>query len=222
MKGEIFPFGDREISWLSSRDPELGSFISRMKKPERKLFPDIFSGLVFHIISQQISVKAAETEWKRFQELFSPVTPENVRCYSPEEIQKAGTALRRAGYIRRIAEQLSDGTINWEALPEAGDNEFDDAAFVKEITKLPGVGEWTAEMILIHVLKRPDVINFKDLAVRRGMRMVYHVPAISREFREFQEPRPGFHTFDRPFKADGQAGAGITEDLPCENEVSGK
>lgn len=179
MKDEYFPFGERDISWLKNRDPQLGEVISKMGKPKRKLFPNIFSGLVFYIISQQISAKAAETEWKRFQELFSPVKPENIRRFTPEEIQKCGTTLRRAGYIRLIAEKLADNTIDVNSLIKADDEEF-----IKKITKLPGVGEWTAQMLLIHVLKRPNVISFKDMAVLRGMRVVYRVPDISREFFE--------------------------------------
>ena len=138
MKDEYFPFGEREISWLKNRDPQLGEVISKMGKPKRNLFPNIFSGLVFYIISQQISAKAAETEWKRFQELCSPV--------------------------KLIKE--------------------DDAEFIKKITKLPGVGEWTAQMLLIHMLKRPNVISFKDVAVLREMCMVYRVSYIRREFFE--------------------------------------
>lgn len=179
MREDFFPFGDREISWLKSRDPQLGTFISGMEKPKRKLLPDLFSGLIFYIISQQISAKAAETEWARFQELFSPVVPENICRFSPEELQKSGTTLRRAGYIRHVAEMCADGSVDLMALTRS-----DDAVFIREITKLPGIGEWTAQMLLIHVLERPDVISFKDLAVLRGMRMVYQVPEISREFFE--------------------------------------
>lgn len=95
-----------------------------MGKPKRNLFPNIFSGLVFYIISQQISAKAAETEWKRFQELCSPVKPENTRRFTPEKIQKCGTTLRRAGYIRLIAEKLADNTIDVNSLIKEDDAEF--------------------------------------------------------------------------------------------------
>jgi DNA-3-methyladenine glycosylase II len=179
MSEEYFPFGEREITWLQRRDPQLGAFISGMEKPKRKLLPDLFSGLIFYIISQQISAKAAETEWARFQKLFSPIVPKNICRFTPEKIQQSGTTLRRAGYIRQIAETLTDGSLDMTAIAGA-----DDAAFIREITRLPGIGEWTAQMLLIHVLKRPDVISFKDLAVLRGMRMVYQVPEISREFFE--------------------------------------
>ncbi len=182
MREEYFPFGEREITWLCSRDPELGAVISKMEKPRRKLLPDLFSGLVFCIISQQISAKAAETEWARFQEFFSPVTPETICRFTPEELQKCGTTRKRAGYICHIAELLSKGSVDVEALCKA-----DDATFIREISKLPGIGEWTAQMLLIHVLKRPDIISYRDLAVLRGMRMVYQVPDISREF--FEEKR---------------------------------
>ena len=103
----------------------------------------------------------------------------HIRGLSPEEIQRCGTTLRRAGYIWHIAAQLAEGTIDERALAQA-----EDAAFIREITRLPGIGEWTAQMLLIHVLKRPDVISFKDLAVLRGMRRGYQVPEISRAFFE--------------------------------------
>jgi len=103
MKEEYFPFGEREIAYLSKRDLELGLAISWMERPKRKLLPDLFSGLIFYVISQQVSAKAAETEWARFQDSFSPITPENTASFSAEEMQKVGITLRRAKSIQQIA-----------------------------------------------------------------------------------------------------------------------
>ena len=120
-------------------------------KTKKKAIARPFLWIDFLYYSQQISAKAAETEWTRFQELFSPIVPENICRFSPEEIQKTGTTRRRAGYVQRIAQQWE--TMDVESLIKA-----DDATFIKEISKLPGVGEWTVQMLLIHVLKRPKEI----------------------------------------------------------------
>ncbi|MGN1023559.1 MAG: DNA-3-methyladenine glycosylase family protein [Lachnospiraceae bacterium] len=190
MSAAWFPYGDREISELSQKDPVLGRVMASMERPQRKLLPDLFSGLIFFILFQQISAKAAETEWARFQEMFSPIVPEQICRFSPETLQKAGTTLRRAWYIRSIAEQLARGEPDVDSLTG-----LDDAAFVREISRLPGVGVWTAEMLQIHVLKRPNVISDRDLAIRRGMCMVYQVPKISRDFfRQKQETYSPFAT----------------------------
>ena len=85
MREAYIPFGEREILWLSSRDTQLGAAISKMENPKQKLLRDIFSGLVFFIL-QQISAKAAETEWIQFQRFFAPVVPENICRFTPEEI----------------------------------------------------------------------------------------------------------------------------------------
>lgn len=88
MKEEHFPFGEREIAYLSKRDPELGLAVSWMERPERKPLPGLFPGLIFYVISQRVSAKAAETEWARFQDPFSPSTPESIASFSAEEMQK--------------------------------------------------------------------------------------------------------------------------------------
>lgn len=182
MSAAYYPISPESIEWLCKHDPQLGTVIRRMDPPQRKLCPDFFSGLVFYVISQQISAKAADTEWCRFTELFGPVRPERIAELTPEEIQKCGTTLRRSGYILDIARQVASGRIDLQELASLPDNEF-----CKQVTKLPGIGAWTAQMLLIHALRRPDVISYGDLAILRGMRMVYQVPEISRE--QFEEYR---------------------------------
>lgn len=138
---------------------------------------------MFYVISQQISAKATATEWSRLQELYGPITAEHMVSLAPEEIQKCGTTLRRSGYILAIVHKAVSGHIDLDELSGLADDEF-----VRQIVRLPGIGEWTAQMLLVHVLCRPDIISFKDLAILRGMRMAYQVPKIGREeFERYRE-----------------------------------
>lgn len=183
MSAAFYPITEEAIEWLCSRDKELGSVIRQMDPPQRKLYPDLFSGLVFYVISQQISAKAAVTEWGRLQDLYGSITPEHMASLMPEETQRCGTTLRRSDYILAIAREIASGAIDLDELAGLPDDEF-----VRQIVRLPGIGEWTAQMLLVHVLCRPDVIAYKDIAILRGMRMVYQVPRIGRtEFERYRE-----------------------------------
>ncbi len=176
---ECFPIREEAVRWLSEGDPELGAVMREMDPPRRELFADLFSGLVFHVIAQQVSAKAARTEWERFQRMFGPVVPERIHGMKPAALQKAGITLRRAGYIVGIAERFASGSCDPDELAKLSDEDF-----CRQVTRLPGVGEWTAQMLLVHVLRRPDVISYGDLAILRGMRMVYQVPVVTREMFE--------------------------------------
>lgn len=183
MSAAIYPITEEAIEWLSSRDQELGAVMRRMDPPKRRLYPDLFSGLVFYVISQQVSAKAAATEWERLQAICGPITPERIVQMAPEEIQRCGTTLRRSDYILAIARDVASGNIDLEELAVLPDDEF-----TRQIVRLPGIGEWAAQTLLIHVLCRPDIISFKDMAILRGMRMVYQVPKIGRpEFERYRE-----------------------------------
>jgi len=185
MKEKYFPITEEEISYLCKRDTVFGAIITKMEKPNRELLPDFFSSLIFYIISQQISAKAAKTEWSRFQERFSPVTSEHIASLSPEEIQKCRTTLKRSVYIKKIAEQFVSGALNEEERIKKDDDEF-----CKELVKLPGIDFWTAQMILIHVLKRKDVISYQDIAIHREYTCkVYKVKGITKEQFEVLKQR---------------------------------
>lgn len=173
---EYFPYGEKEIAYLKKKDKKLGAIIDILGHPERPVIPDLFSGIVNSILSQQISTKAADTVWKRFKETFSPITPEHLEEVSDEVMQECGTTFRKVTYIKNISRLAAEGTIRMDELAALPDD-----AFCTELTKLPGIGKWTAEMLLIHSLLRPDVLSYGDLAILRGIRMVYHRRTITKE-----------------------------------------
>lgn len=173
---DFFPYGEKEIAYLQKKDKKLGAVMDLLGHPERPVIPDLFSGIVNSILAQQISTKAADTIWERFKEAFSPITPGHLCEISNETMQKCGTTFRKVSYIKNISRLASEGTIDMEKLAS-----LPDEIFCTELARLPGIGKWTAEMLLIHSLLRPDVLSYGDLAILRGLRMVYRHRTISKE-----------------------------------------
>ncbi|WP_017414968.1 DNA-3-methyladenine glycosylase family protein [Clostridium tunisiense] len=173
---EIFKYGAKEIEYLKKKDKKLGAAIEKIGIIERKINPDPFKALVSSIVSQQISTKAAETVWNRFTNVIGVVTPENIEKVSLEEIQGCGMSLRKVGYIKGIAEAAISGEVNFGEL-----NDLTDGEIIKKLSALKGVGVWTAEMLLIFSLCRPDVVSYGDLAIRRGMMNLYGLKELPKE-----------------------------------------
>ncbi|MFA7436261.1 MAG: DNA-3-methyladenine glycosylase 2 family protein [Bacilli bacterium] len=178
-----FGYSNKEIEYLKSRDPVLGKYIDTVGMIKRQTDPDIFKSLISSIISQQISIKAALTVEEKFINLVGKVNPNNINKVDVEAIQQCGMSLRKAGYIKGIAEDAINKTVDFDNLVNLSDEEV-----IKELIKLKGVGEWTAQMLLIHSLERPDVVSFKDLAIRRGMMKLYNLSTLSlEEFYEYKK-----------------------------------
>lgn len=183
-----FPYGFEEIQYLEGNDPALGNVIDRVGMIRREVIPDLFTALVFNIIGQQISPKAADTVWKRLQEKLGAITPESVAQATPDDIKCCGLSLRKASYIQVIAEMITRGQLNLEEVAVLPDDEF-----IKKMSALPGIGIWTAEMLLIFSLQRKDVVSFDDLAIRRGMMKVYGLEFLTKE--EFNRIRERYSPY---------------------------
>ncbi len=174
-----FKYGEKEISYLKNKDKKLAEVIEKVGLIERKTDPELFSTLVHHIVGQQISTKAQATIWERIKNSFGSVTPERVLNASVDEIRSFGISLRKVEYIKDFAEKVHTGEFDIEAAEKMEDDEL-----IKYLTTLKGVGVWTAEMILLFCLQRPNVFSFDDLAIKRGLRMVYHHRKIDRKLFE--------------------------------------
>ena len=164
-----FYYDEEAIRYLKAKDPILADIIDRIGPIERPIDADLFSALVNNIVGQQISMKAQETVWKRMLAAFGAITPENLFRASVEEIQQCGLSTRKATYIREAAEKVLSGEFDLEELKDMSDE-----AVLAELSQLRGIGKWTAEMLLIFSMGRQDVLSWDDLAIHRGLRMVYH------------------------------------------------
>ena len=170
-----FVYGDTEVAHLTGRDKRLGAAMERIGPLHREVETDLFSSVLHHIVGQQVSMAAQATVWGRVRALVGTVTPEAVCAHSEEELQALGMTYRKAGYILDFARKVRDGDFDVEAL--AG---MDDDAVCAALSSLRGIGVWTAEMLMTFCLQRPDVVSFGDLAILRGMRMLYGRKAIDR------------------------------------------
>ncbi len=174
-----FTYGKKEIDYLKKKDNRLAEVIGAVGPIRRTVDPDLFSGVVHQIVGQQISTAALRTVWERMQNTLGEVTVETITAASPEDLQQLGLSYRKVSYIKEFAEKVSDGSFDLEGLSEKSDAEA-----IAQLTSLRGVGVWTAEMLLLFCLERPDIFSYDDLALQRGLRMVYHHRTITKELFE--------------------------------------
>ncbi len=171
-----FLYGERETSYLAARDSRLGRAIERIGPICREVDADLFSAVVHHILGQQISTAAQATVWARLVDAVGAVSADSLTALGRERLQQIGTTYKKADYILDFAEKVQRGEFDTSRLWT-----LSDAEVIRELTGLRGVGVWTAEMILTFCMQRPDVVSFGDLAIVRGMRMLYRHRRIDRE-----------------------------------------
>lgn len=174
-----FQYGTAETEYLKGKDKILGAVIDRIGPVYRETDPDLFAAVVHHIVSQQISTKAQATIWARFQERFGAMRPEEIAAADASQLQALGISLRKAQYIQEFARKVACGAFPLQEVAGMADDEA-----IRALSSLKGIGVWTAEMILLFCLQRPDIFSFDDLALQRGLRMVYHHRKISRALFE--------------------------------------
>lgn len=172
----LFEYGQTEIGYLKRRDRKLGAAIDRIGMIRREVTPDLFTALVKSIVAQQISSKAADTVWARLCNQIPRINPESIASTRIENIQKSGLSMRKAQYIKGLGDVALSGELNLAELCELPDSEI-----IKKLSSLHGLGVWTAEMLLIFSLCRPDVLSWGDLAIRRGMINLYGLRSLSKE-----------------------------------------
>lgn len=174
-----FEYGETEISYLKNKDKKMAEVVEQIGFVKREVDTDLFSSVIHHIIGQQISTKAQATIWKRMSDSLGTVNAENILAADPAQLQSLGMSFRKVEYIRDFAEKVHSGVFDLDAI--SGMNNQD---AIKELSSLKGIGVWTAEMILLFCLQRPDIFSFDDLAIQRGLRMVYHHRKIDRKLFE--------------------------------------
>ncbi len=183
-----FEYGDKEISYLREKDKKLAEVIDRLGFIKREIDTDLFSSVIHHIIGQQVSTKAQATIWKRMVDSFGTVDAEKILSAGILQLQSFGMTFRKAEYITDFAKKVHDGAFDLQAVSKMPDEEA-----IKALSSLKGIGVWTAEMILLFCLQRPDILSFDDLAIQRGLRMVYHHRKIDRKL--FEKYRRRYHPY---------------------------
>ena len=172
---EIFMYGETEKNHLRFSDETMNRLIGSLGHVERAVEPDIFKALVSSIISQQISTKAAETVKERLSQKAGGISAESISRLSFEELRSCGLSGRKAEYIMGAARASIEGEVDFNALYS-----MDDQEVIDTLVSLKGVGVWTAEMMLIFSLQRPNVFSYLDLGIRRGIMRAYGLKELSK------------------------------------------
>jgi DNA-3-methyladenine glycosylase II len=157
---------------LMRRDPILAPVIRKYKQRTIMDTPplDPFSALVRTITSQQLSTKAAATNHRRILDLMpgGVATPEAVEKTTDDQLRTAGLSRQKIAYVRDLAKHASTGELPLHSL-----NTLDDEAVITAITKVKGLGRWSAEMFLMFRLHRPDVLPVDDLGIVVAVQRLY-------------------------------------------------
>lgn len=179
---------DAALDFLRAHDRRLGAVIDAVGVIERKMNLDPFAGVIHHIVGQQISGKAQATIWARLMDAVASVerevpesasgtaktnktstlSPEVLLALGVDGIRNAGMSGVKAERILEVARRTATGEIDFHALAQRPDQEVIDA-----LVALPGVGVWTAEMLLIFTFGRSNVLSFGDFGIRSGLMRLY-------------------------------------------------
>ena len=174
-----FAYGEAELDYLRKKDKRLAAVIDRVGHIDRAVDPDLFSSVIHHIIGQQISTKAQATIWQRMQDALGEVNAETVLAAGVPRLQSLGMTFRKAEYITDFAGKIHTGAFDLDTVEHMSDEDA-----IRELSALKGIGVWTAEMILLFCMQRPDIFSYDDLAIQRGLRMVYQHRSIDRKLFE--------------------------------------
>jgi DNA-3-methyladenine glycosylase II len=162
-------YWDEAKRHLSRRDPVLRKLIKAYPDASLGGRGDAFQTLARSIVGQQISVKAAQAVWNRFETCAVKVTPANIVALTPESIRACGFSGMKVSYVKDLAERFHSGAIKprrWSRMK--------DEAIIEDLIQVRGIGRWSVEMFLIFHLMRPDVLPLDDLGLRRAIERNYN------------------------------------------------
>jgi len=154
-----------------SSDPVMSNLFSSFKISKIKLSDNLFHDISESIIGQQLSNKVASIIVDRFINLVgTDYSPHEVIARHDDEFRAIGLSYRKASYIKSLSNEVASGRLMLDSL-----SQLDDEAVISELVKVKGIGRWTAEMILIFSLGRPDIFSTGDLGLRTAVSKLYDV-----------------------------------------------
>lgn len=167
----------REIIAHLNTDAQLANVLKTISLSIPPPHHDVYIVLMRSVVEQQLSLKAAATIWNRFLAMIDGYpSPEIILDLDIEKMRACGLSYQKAGYLKNIAEYALHGNLN-----DAYIQNLDDKEAILHLTKIKGVGRWTAEMILMFSLGRPDIFPVDDLVIRQAMISLYGVTSEKRK-----------------------------------------
>lgn len=177
-EGEVLLGGEGAADELAERAPVFAPLVERFGPALVEAGRDLFPALVEAICNQQLSVQAGASVFGKLEVLCDgDVRPGAILDAPRDELRGCGLSGPKTGYVEDLAGKVRAGELPVDELET-----MDDEAVVEVLTEVEGIGEWTAQMVLIFTLHRPDVLPTGDLGVRDGARIVLDLD---------DEPTPG-------------------------------
>ena len=171
---------------LHSADPVLREIIVKVGPFRLKGRRNRFQSLVRAIIFQQISGSAGQSILTKLERLLAPqgFTPERILQFTPAQLRTAGVSPQKAGYLLDLSAKVVSGEVNLARLHKLSNDDV-----IIELTKIKGIGVWTAQMFLMFSLKRIDVFPHGDLGIRSALRNLYRLRNLPDEKKSHQIAR---------------------------------
>lgn len=162
--------GSPEIEYLCKKDKRLAKIISMVGPLTYCVHTDDpYTFLIHKIIEQMLSIKAGNLIYSRLLDLCNgSITPKNINALSDEQIKSIGTATSKVTYIRSITNEVLNGSLDFKMLQS-----MDDSTVFAKLTSIKGIGKWTANMYLIFVLNRMDILPTNDTAFLQAYNWLY-------------------------------------------------
>ena len=160
---------------LSQNDPVMKLLIDRYGDFDLTPHDRYYEELVSSIVSQQLSVGAASTIWKRFIAHFDDVMPSPAQIIKTdtEDLRSVGLSYQKVSYIKDLAKHVLDGSLQIDTLANLPNSEV-----IKELVAVRGIGVWSAHMFMIFSLGRLDVLAWGDLGIRKSAKVLYDLPSL--------------------------------------------
>ncbi len=172
-----------------SKDKILKTAIDNIDLPERNPSKDVYAGLIRSIVSQQLSVKAADTIHTRFLNLFDSKYPyaELLLALEETQLRSVGLSGQKTKYVKNVARFFQENNLFDKDWSKESNQQI-----ISLLTEIKGVGKWTVEMILMFVLSREDILPVLDLGIQQGIKQLYGITAEKKELyakmEEIAEP----------------------------------
>lgn len=162
-------------SHFAKYDPKILAVLETVKLSdwfEERSSEDHFYNLTRNIIYQQLAGKAASTIFGRFKDLVGDIKPENVIKFADQSFRDVGLSWAKAKYVKDLAVKTISGEVNLLNL-----GALDNENVITELTKVKGIGRWTAEMFLLFTLHRENIFSHGDLGLKNGFSKLYKIPS---------------------------------------------
>jgi DNA-3-methyladenine glycosylase II len=176
---------------LSKKDVHLKSIIKEYGYPPMWTRKQGFETLILIILEQQVSLAAAFAAYKKLKSRIGTVTPAKILSMSNEELRECYFTRQKQGYAKNLAEVFKDKSLPWKQFPEMKDEEVR-----SHLTAIKGIGNWTADVYLMHALQRTDLFPLGDIALVNSLKETkkLHLQISKEEMLAIAEPWRPYRT----------------------------